>query len=320
MDIIKEAKEVFDIEIDALKKTRDSLDDTFVSILELVTNCTGKVILTGMGKPGHIATKLAATFSSLGTPSFYLHPGEAMHGDLGMVSSNDLLIVISYSGESDEIVRILPNIKMIGATIVGITGNKNSTLASSADIVQILPEFKEACYLGLAPTSSTTSVLCYGDALAVVASGVYGFKDVDFGKFHPAGSLGKKLILKVEDLMAKDSDNAVVLSESSLKDAVIELSKKGLGSVAVVGEDNCLQGIITDGDLRRQLERGADIYSLRVCDVMSREPKTISRERLAIDAMNEMRKNNISCLLVVDDKQVVGTIRLQDIVGIGIVV
>ena len=201
MNIINEAKRVFDIEISALEKTRDSLDGDFEAILRAVISCTGKVIITGMGKPGHIGEKLAATFSSLGTPSFFLHPAEAMHGDLGMVAKDDVVIAISFSGESDEIVKILPTIKLIGAKLIGITGNGNSTLAEASDIVQVLPDFEEACYLGLAPTSSTTVALCYGDALAVVASGVYGFKDADFGKFHPAGALGKKLIYRVNDLM-----------------------------------------------------------------------------------------------------------------------
>ena len=195
MDRLTEGKRVFDIEIAALEKTRDALNDTFLQILDLITNCEGKVIITGMGKPGHIAAKLAATFASLGTPSFRLHPAEGMHGDLGMVSANDVVIAISFSGESDEIVRILPNIKIIGAKLVGLTGNPNSTLAKASDIVQVLPKFEEACYLGLAPTSSTTAALCYGDSLAVVASGVYGFKDSNYAIFHPAGSLGKKLIL-----------------------------------------------------------------------------------------------------------------------------
>ena len=176
MDRLAEGKRVFDIEIAALEKIRDALDETYLQILDLITNCEGKVIITGMGKPGHIAAKLAATFASLGTPAFRLYPAEAMHGDLGMVSANDVVIAISFSGESDEIVRILPNIKMIGAKLVGLTGNPNSTLAKESDIVQVLPEFEEACYLGLAPTSSTTAALCYGDSLAVVASGVYGFK------------------------------------------------------------------------------------------------------------------------------------------------
>jgi arabinose-5-phosphate isomerase len=319
VDKLLEGKRVFDIEIEALQKTRDALDDTFIRILDLITNCEGKVIITGMGKPGHIASKLAATFASLGTPSFKLHPAEAMHGDLGMVSANDVVIAISFSGESDEIVKILPNIKMIGATLVGITGNPNSSLAKASDVVQILPKFEEACYLGLAPTSSTTSVLCYGDALAVVASGLYGFKDVDFGKYHPAGSLGKKLVLKVNDLMAKGNNNAVVHVNSSLKDAIVELSKKGLGAVSIVNDTNNLVGIITDGDLRRQLEKGADIYNMHVEDIMSATPTIIEKGKLAVEAMKIMKEKNISCLIVVEDSKAIGTIRLQDIIGIGIV-
>ena len=322
MDKLLEARRVFDIEIEALQKTRDALGDTFVEILDLITNCSGKVIITGMGKPGHIATKLAATFASLGTPSFCLHPGEAMHGDLGMVSSNDVVIAISYSGESDEIVKIIPNLKLIGATLVGITGNAQSTLAKACNVVQVLPEFDEACYLGLAPTSSTTSVLCYGDALAVVASGVYGFKNADFGKLHPAGSLGKKLILRVNDLMAKEEKTAKVYKCSLLKDAIIELSRKGLGSVAVVDEDDTLCGIITDGDLRRQLEKGADVYSMKVDDVMTKTPITISSDRLAVDAFMVIKNANkqITALPVVDSNGILeGTVRIYDIVNKGII-
>lgn len=319
MDKLAEGKRVFNVEIEALKRTRDALDETFVQILDLVTGCKGKVIITGMGKPGHIATKLAATFASLGTPSFCLHPAEAMHGDLGMISDNDIVIAISYSGESDEIVRILPNIKMIGATLIGITGNPNSTLAKTSDVVQVLPKFEEACYLGLAPTSSTTAVLCYGDALAVVASGIYGFKDADFGKFHPAGSLGKKLILKVKDLMATADKNAVIHIRVPLKDAIIELSKKGLGAVSVVDDAGKLLGIITDGDLRRQLENGSDIYSMKVEEVMSVNPFTINKDKLAIEALNLMKAKNISCLAVVNNGIAEGTIRIQDIIGVGIV-
>jgi arabinose-5-phosphate isomerase len=319
MNKLAEGRKVFDIEIEALKRTRDCLDDVFVKILDSVTACEGKVIITGMGKPGHIATKLAATFSSLGTPSFYLHPGEAMHGDLGMISSNDVVIAISYSGESDEIVRILPCIKVIGAKLIGITGNVNSTLAKVSDITQVLPEFEEACYLGLAPTSSTSAVLCYGDALAVVASGIYGFKDTDFGKFHPAGSLGKKLILKVNDLMSCKEKNAIIGIHAALKDAVIELSKKGLGAVSVVDNSGKLKGIITDGDLRRQLEKESDIYAMRVDEVMSQNPFTIDKDKLAVEALNVMKEKNISCLAVVEDGIAIGTIRVQDIIGIGIV-
>ena len=305
--------------MDKLSEAKKVLDDTYLKILDLIVNCKGKVIITGMGKPGHIAAKLAATFSSLDTPSFRLHPAEAMHGDLGMISNNDVVIAISFSGESDEIVRILPNIKMIGATLVGITGNEKSTLANASDIVQVLPRFDEACYLGLAPTSSTTAALCYGDSLAVVASGIYGFKDVDFGKYHPAGSLGKKLILKVDDLMACGEKDSIVYSNSSLKDAIIELSKKGLGSVSIVDNDHHLKGIITDGDLRRQLEKGADIYNMMVEETMSRKPYTIESGKLAVEALKQMKDKNISCLVVTEDSKVVGTIRLQDIIGVGIV-
>ncbi len=319
MDRLAEGKRVFDIEIEALKRTRDVLDDTYLRILDLCTSCSGKVIVTGMGKPGHIAAKLAATFASLGTPAFQLHPAEALHGDLGMVSDNDVVIAISFSGESDEIVRILPNIKMIGAKIVGITGNPNSTLAQAADIVQILPKFEEACYLGLAPTSSTTAVLCYGDSLAVVASGIYGFKAEDFGKFHPAGSLGKKLVLRVGDIMAKGENNSKVHIHVPLKDAIIELSKKGLGAVTVVDDDDSLLGIITDGDLRRQLEKGDDLYSLKVEDIMFPHPHIIEKEKLAVEALKIMKQKNISCLLVIEHDKAIGTITLQDIIGVGIV-
>ncbi len=320
MDKLNEAKKVFDTEIIALEKTRDALDETFLKILDLVTNCEGKVIVTGMGKPGHIAQKLAATFASLGTPSFYLHPGEAMHGDLGMVSQNDVVIAISYSGESDEILSIIPSVKMIGATLVGITGNDESMLASSSDVVQVLPDFDEACYMGLAPTSSTTAALCYGDALAVVASSIYGFKDVDFGKIHPAGALGKKLILTVDDLMYKDELNAKVNVSVTLKDLIVEMSKKGLGMVSVVDDSDVLLGVVTDGDIRRQLEKSVDIYTLHVWDIMTKKPITIKSGELAVAALNIMKeKKNITCLPVIKDGKLIGTIRLHEIVAAGIV-
>lgn len=321
MDKLSEGKRVFSMEIEALQKMRDALNQTFVELLDLITGCDGKVIITGMGKPGHIARKMAATFASLGTSSFCLHPAEAMHGDLGMVSANDIVIAISYSGESDEIVRILPNIKMIGATLVGITGNPASTLAQASDMVQILPEFEEACYLGLAPTSSTTVLLCYGDALAVVASEIYGFKDSDFGKFHPAGSLGKKLILKVEDLMAYDEDVPKVESGTLLMDAIPVMSKKGLGVVSIVNKSNQLKGIICDGDLRRIIEKKVDIYSVAVDEVMIKEPKTVGKDRLAVDALRYIKKHSINNLPVIsDDHVLVGTITWQQIVKAGIVV
>ena len=321
MDRLTEAKRVFDIEISALEKTRDALDDTYLEILELITNCKGKVIITGMGKPGHIASKLAATFASLGTPSFRLHPGEAMHGDLGMVTASDVVIAISFSGESEEIVRILPNIKLIGAKLVGLTGNANSTLAHASDIVQVLPPFDEACHLGLAPTSSTTAALCYGDSLAVVASEVYGFKDENYAMFHPAGSLGKKLILKVNDLMAKGDGNPYVRVGTLLMEAIPVMSKKGLGVVSVINDDGKLVGIITDGDLRRIIEKHTDIYTELVDNVMVKSPKRITSNKLAVDALRFIKQHSINNLPVVDDQDVlIGTITWQQIVKAGIVI
>lgn len=319
LDILAEAKQVFDIEIKALEKTRNALDKSFEDILKLIVSCEGKIIITGMGKPGHIGAKMAATFSSLGTSSVFVHPAEAMHGDLGMITAKDVVIAISYSGESDEIIRILPNIKLIGATLIGITGNKNSTLAKYADTLQVLPDFKEACNIGLAPTSSTTVELCYGDALAVVASIIYGFEDIDFGIFHPAGSLGKKILVTVDDLMATDEKNATIGEWEKLKDAIVELSKKGLGVVSIIDEDMNLKGIITDGDLRRMLETESNIYELKVKDVMTRNPITINSGKLAVEALNILKKQNISCIPVLKNNKLAGLIRIQDIINVGIV-
>lgn len=319
MDIITEARGVFDIEIEALRKTREILGNEFEKILESVVNCSGKVILTGMGKSGHIASKIAATLSSLGTASVFMHPAEALHGDLGMISEQDVVIAISYSGESNEITRIIPNIKWIGATLISITGNKESTLAKMSDIAQVLPPFLEACYLGLAPTSSTTAMLCYGDALAIVASKIYGFDRNDFGKFHPSGALGKKLILKVEDLMESGEKNAVIGCDMLLDSAVLQLSKKGLGIVSIIDSADNIVGVITDGDLRRQLEKKASIYELSVKDVMSREPFVARPDMLVVDALNVLKEHNISAMPVCINKKVVGTIRLQDIINAGII-
>lgn len=318
-DSIAQARCVFDTEIDALKKTRNALDGVFVQMLHEIVNCQGKVIVTGMGKPGHIATKLAATFASLGTPSFCMHPADAMHGDLGMISRDDIVIVMSYSGESSEITSILPGIKMIGARIMALTGSAGSTLAKMADIVQVFPAFKEACHLGLAPTSSTTAELVYGDALAIAASRIYGFEDADFGKFHPAGSLGKRAATKVGDLMAKGEMNPVVRKGCSVKEAIVVLSRCGMGMVSVIDDDGSVAGIITNGDLRRTLEKGADIYSLKADDIMTREPIFVSSEELAINALGTMKKKNITCFPVLEGRRLAGVIKMQDILQAGII-
>lgn len=322
MDSIQKLKEgirVFNTEIESLQRVRDSLDDTFVAILDEIITCPGKLVITGMGKPGHIAKKLAATFSSLGTPSFCLHPGEAMHGDLGMIDSGDLVIAISYSGESDEIVNILPNIKLLGAKLVAITGNGESTLAQAADLVQVLPKINEACHLGLAPTSSTTSVLVYGDALAVATAEEHGFNNEDFGKRHPAGSLGKKLIMRVDDLMAKAEAVPKILAGSLLMDAVKEISNKRLGAVCIVDSEDRVVGIITDGDIRRFIEQKLDIYAVNVDDVMTSNPKVIQTGVLAIDALTQIREQDVNGLPVLANDRLIGMITWQQIVGAGIV-
>ena len=318
--IIEEGRRVFNTEITALQKTRDALNETFATIIQEFSKCKGKIIVTDMGKPGHIATKIAASLSSLGTPSFCLHPAEAMHGDLGMVTSQDVVFAISYSGESDEIVRILPYFKLIGAKVIALTGNPDSTLAKAADISEVFPKFDEACALGLAPTSSTTAELCYGDALAVVCSIMAGFRDENYARIHPAGSLGKKLIYKVSDIMVAGEDNAVVQEGTSMKDTIIEISKKGLGMVSVVDEHQHLRGIVTNGDLRRQLDEGMDIYALRVEDVMTKRPIVINSEQLAVEALNLMKERMINSLPVIDRQdRLIGTIRWQDILHAGIV-
>lgn len=320
MDLIREAKRVFDIEINALESVRDSLNSDFLEIINAITRCKGKVIITGMGKPGHIGRKIAATMASLGTSSFFLHPAEALHGDLGMIGKEDVVIAISYSGESEEVTRLLSNIKAIGATLIGISGNANSTLIKHSDISQVFAKFDEACYMGLAPTSSTTASLVYGDALAVVASKVYGFNENNYGLYHPAGSLGKKLFIKVKDIMSCEQNNAVVFQGETLKNAIIEMGKKGLGMVTVVDRNSLIRGVITDGDLRRQLEKGVDVYNLVVDEVMSQNPTILTEEMMAIEALQTLKQKNISSAPIVNEyNQSIGTIRLQDILNAGIV-
>jgi len=320
MDLIQEVKRVFDIEINALKSVRDSLNNDVLDIINAITNCRGKVIITGMGKPGHIGRKIAATMASLGTPSFFLHPAEALHGDLGMIGKEDVVIAISYSGESEEVTRLLSNIKAIGAILIGISGNANSTLIKHCDISQVFTKFDEACYMGLAPTSSTTALLVYGDALAIVASKVYGFNENNYGLYHPAGSLGKKLFIKVKDIMAYGDNNAIVLKGETLKNAIIEMGKKGLGMVTITDKENSIIGVVTDGDLRRQLEKGVDVYSLNVDSIMSKTPTILNEDIMAIESLQILKQKNISSAPVIDSKgNAVGTIRLQDILNAGIV-
>lgn len=320
MDIIKEAQWVFNTEIAALEATRDSLDETFEAILYCILHCRGKVVITGMGKPGHIGTKIAATFASLGTPAFFMHPGEAMHGDLGMVTDQDVVILMSYSGESEEITRLLPTLREIGCITIAITGNPKSTLAKACQMHFYFPHFEEACYMHLAPTSSTTALLVLGDALAVVASKLRNYRKEDYALHHPAGALGKKLLVKVSDIMHSGSENAVIMLGSTLQSAIIEMSSKGLSMVTVVDGTGSLKGIITDGDLRRMLERGLDVYNEYVDNVMTKAPKWIDTRDMAVNALQKMNDLRITGMPVLDEKShVVGSILMQDIYRAGIV-
>lgn len=319
-NVIEEAKSIFDKEIDALVKTRDSLGEDFEKLLELVLGCKGKVVLTGMGKPGHIGTKMAATLASLGTPAFFMHPGEALHGDLGMVEARDVVLLMSYSGESTEITSLMPTLQEIGCTTVAITGNPASTLSKNCMYHFYFPKFEEACYMHLAPTSSTTSLLVLGDALALVASQCRNYTREDYGLHHPAGALGKKLLVKVHHLMHKGAENAVVYEGETMRGAIVEMSAKGLSMVTILDKEGKLGGIITDGDLRRMLNRGIDVYNEPVDAVMTRCPKWIDSRELAVNALQKMNDLKITCMPVLDDDMnVTGAILMQDILKAGIV-
>ena len=319
-DVIEEAHAVFDKEIEALTRTRDALGEDFSNMVDLVLNCRGKVVLTGMGKPGHIGTKIAATLASLGTPAFFMHPAEAMHGDLGMVEEKDVVILMSYSGESEEVTRLMPTLHEIGCKTVAITGKPKSTLARECQYHFIFPEFEEACYMHLAPTSSTTALLVLGDALALVVSRAKNYTREDFGLYHPAGALGRKLLVHVSDLMHAGKENAVVREQSSLREAIVEMSSKGLSMVSVVDKNGKLKGIITDGDLRRMLERGIDVYHEVIDHVMTKTPRWIDSRDMAVNALQIMSDLKITGMPVLnEEQQVVGTILMQDIFKAGIV-
>ena len=319
-DVCAEAQAVFDKEMEALRKTRDSLGEDFEKLVELVLHCRGKVILSGMGKPGHIGTKMAATLASLGTPAFFMHPAEAMHGDLGMVTKEDVVILMSYSGESEEVTRLMPVLQEIGCITVAITGNASSTLNRECMYHFVFPAFEEACYMHLAPTSSTTALLVLGDALAITVAKLRNYTKEDFGLHHPAGALGKKLLVKVSDVMHKGGENAVIPTGSSLRSAIVEMSSKGLSMVTIVDEEKRLKGIITDGDLRRMLEKGIDVYNETIDAVMTPNPKWIDCREMAVNALQFMSDRHITGMPVLDESgAVVGSVLMQDIFKAGIV-
>ena len=319
-NVIEEAKNIFNKEIKALMLTRDAIGPEFEVILNLILKCEGKVVVTGMGKPGHIGTKIAATFASLGTPAFFMHPGEALHGDLGMVEEKDVVLLLSYSGESTEVTELMPVLHEIGCTTIAITGKQKSTLARECEYCYCFPEFEEACYMHLAPTSSTTALLVLGDALAVVSSRVRNYTKEDFGLHHPAGVLGKKLSVKVQDIMYSGKENPVISDDSSLRNAIIEMSNKGLSMVTIIDKNAHLKGVITDGDLRRMLEKGIDVYNESVSNVMTKTPKWIDYREMAVNALQKMNDLKITCMPVLnEEKKVIGTVLMKDIFKAGII-
>lgn len=318
MTAIERAENVFDIEIESLKATRASLGRPFLDILESIVSCKGKTILIGMGKSGHIAGKIAATMSSLGSCAISISPAECMHGDLGMIQKQDFVIMISYSGESDEMIRIIPNIRAIGATIACITCNPDSTLARSCPIVQVLEGIHEACYMGLAPTSSTTSVLVYGDALAVAAAEMKRFDKRDFAMFHPAGSLGKKLMTRSVDLMQPLKTNAHLHASSTIREAVVGFVGSNSGILPVYDDDDRFCAIIRSEDVAKALSDDVDISSEDIASLVQDYPYYVDSDSMALDALRVMLKADIDTIAVVKDDSVIGIVSRDRITGYGI--
>lgn len=308
------ARDVLDTEAEGLREIAAALDHDFVRAAEALLHCKGRVVITGMGKSGHIGRKMAATMASTGTPAFFVHPAEAAHGDLGMIVDHDVVIAISNSGESDEITAIIPALKRKNITLICITAHPTSTMARHADIHITAAVSKEACPLGLAPTSSTTAVMALGDALAVVLLQARAFTPDDFALSHPAGSLGKRLLLRVADIMHKDEALPAVLLGTPLKEAIVRMSEKGLGMLAVTDAEGRLKGVFTDGDLRRLFQERDSFAGLKVDDIMHASPKTISADRLATEALKAMQSGHVNGLLVVEENGVlIGALNMHDL-------
>ena len=316
---INSAKRTLDIESKALTKLAANLDQKFSNLCEVILRSKGKIITLGVGKSGHIAQKISATLSSTGSPSYFIHATEALHGDIGVISKNDSVLILSHSGESKEIIDLIPSLKNIGCKIFSFTGPTESTIAKSTDINISTEVDKEACPLDLAPTSSTTAALALGDALAIALLESRKFSPQDFAKSHPGGKLGKKLTLKVEDIMSKGKDFPFVSPNTLLSKALVEISNKGLGMVAVVDKKK-LKGVFTDGDLRRTIGSKKDIHKTKISLVMSKNVKTIQQSSLASKAIEIMEKNNIYVLIVLDSKKIpVGVLRMHDLMQSGLV-
>ena len=308
------ARDTFDLEADALRALAQRLDMRFAQAVALVLKTRGRVVVMGIGKSGHIGRKIAATFASTGTPSFFVHPAEASHGDLGMVTESDLVLAISNSGESSELTAILPFLKRLGAPLVAMTGNPDSSLARYADVVLDSQVEREACPLNLAPTTSTTAQLALGDALAVALLDARGFRAEDFARSHPGGALGRKLLTHVDDVMRTGSEIPQVLPEASFSELMREMSAKGLGAAAIVDAQGVVQGVFTDGDLRRRIEAGADLREASAGSVMHPQPRSISPGALAADAAEMMERHGITSVLVVDAaSRLVGVVHIRDL-------
>lgn len=313
------AKNVINIEQQAISELLQYIDDSFEKACHLMFNCQGRVIVIGMGKSGHIGGKIAATLASTGTPAFFVHPGEASHGDLGMITKDDVVLTISNSGETGEVLAIIPVIKRIGAKLISMTGNTSSTLAKLADTHICIKVTTEACPLGLTPTSSTTATLVMGDAIAVALLNARGFTADDFALSHPGGSLGKRLLLRLSDIMHKDDRLPVVSEHALIKDALVEMSLKGLGMTAIVDDNNQLVGLFTDGDLRRILDLKIDIHQDKITTVMTKSPTVAQADMLAAQALNIMEDKKINGLIIVDYHHTpIGAMNMHDLLRSGV--
>jgi arabinose-5-phosphate isomerase len=311
---LERARQVLEIEAQEILSLANRLDDHFVNAVQLILHCDGRVVVSGMGKSGHIGRKLASTFASTGTPSFFMHPAEASHGDLGMITSNDVVIFLSNSGKSDELLSILPVIKRIGAKIISITGNSDSELARESEIHLSAHVSQEACPLGLSPTASSTASLALGDALAICVLDQRAFTAEDFARSHPGGSLGKRQVVRVKDIMREVDKAPSIKEDALLSDAVLEISLKGLGFTAIVNTQSEPIGIFTDGDLRRQLSKKVDYEKQPIKEIMNKNPKTIFDDQIIIDAINLMDLNKINGILVVNrENKLVGAFNMHDL-------
>ena len=319
-NLVDVARQALGIEIEGLQAQLPRLGAEFARACRICLACRGRIVVTGMGKSGHIAGKIAATLASTGTPAFFVHPGEASHGDIGMITRDDAVLALSNSGETDEILTIIPVIKRLGVPLVALTGNPNSTLSRMATVHLDIGVPAEACPLNLAPTASTTAALGVGDALAVALLKARGFTEEDFARSHPAGNLGRRLLLHVKDVMRTGSDVPKVLADTPLSEGLMEVTRQGLGMTAVVDSDDRVIGIFTDGDLRRALYASADLRTTPMHELMTRRAKTVQATMLAAEAVHLMEQYRITSLLVVDaDDRVVGALNVHDLMCAGVV-